>query len=245
MKTQQIISFTLFYSLLTTIHIVVSTFEIGQISYLTKPLLMLILGVFFYRNAPKPLTKLGKITLFALFFSWLGDVLLMFQEFKPIYFLLGLVSFLIAHLCYIFAFTKTPKSAKGSTKILTAASFVYILVGIGSISFLKEGLGDMLIPVIVYSLTIIVMNIMAVSRYGKVSNSSFWWVMIGAISFLISDSLIAVNKFYAPIPAPSFWIMSTYCLGQLLIVVGILRQLQTLGIFGSLLPKIEEQGERT
>ncbi|MGB0929678.1 MAG: lysoplasmalogenase [Chitinophagales bacterium] len=212
------------YGLLTTVHIVASSFEIASLAYITKPLLMLFLALFFYRNAPKPLTQLSKVTLYALFFSWLGDVLLMFQNHQAIYFMLGLVSFLIAHLCYIFAFTKTPKPSKGSIKIVAAASFVYLLVGMGSINFLKDGLGDMLIPVIVYSLTIIGMNVMAVSRYKKVSNSSFWWVMIGAISFLISDSLIAVNKFYTPIPAPSFWIMSTYCLGQFLIVIGILKQ---------------------
>lgn len=227
MKTQQILPFVLFYGLLTTIHIAVSSFEIGQLAYFTKPLLMLVLGIYFYQNTPKPLTSLSKITLFALFFSWWGDVLLLFQTYQDIYFLFGLVSFLIAHICYIFAFTKTPKSAKGSTKILTAASFVYLLVGAGSISFLKDGLGEMLIPVIVYSLTIIVMNIMAVNRYRKVIDSSFKWVFMGAISFLISDSLIAINKFYTPIAAPSFWIMSTYCLGQFLIVVGILKQLHT------------------
>ncbi len=223
MKTQKIIPFSIFFSLLTAAHIAVSV-ETTFLAYLTKPMLMLVLGIFFYQNAPKPLATLSKITLFALFFSWLGDVLLMFQEYKSIFFLLGLVSFLIAHLFYIFAFTKTPKSAKGSSKVLVVAVPVYILIGVGSISFLKEGLGEMLIPVIVYSTTIIVMNIMAVSRYGKVSNSSFWWVMIGAISFLVSDSLIAINKFYAPIAAPSFWIMSTYCLGQFLIVIGILKQ---------------------
>ncbi len=225
MKNQQISRFALSYGILTTIHIAVSSFEVSILAYLTKPLLMIFLALFFYRNIPRPLDRLSKVTIYALFFSWLGDVLLMFQNYQAIYFLFGLVSFLIAHLCYIFAFSKTPKSPKGSTKTLAVASFVYFLVGVGSISFLQDGLGDMLIPVIVYSLTIIIMNIMAVARYGKVSNSSFWWVMFGAISFLISDSLIAVNKFYTPIPAPSFWIMSTYCLGQFLIVIGILKQL--------------------
>ncbi|MFK7904651.1 MAG: lysoplasmalogenase [Chitinophagales bacterium] len=226
MKTQQILPFALFYGLLTTIHIAVSSFEIGQLAYFTKPLLMLVLGVYFYQNTPKPLATLSKITLFALFFSWLGDVFLLFQAYQDIYFLLGLVSFLIAHICYIFAFTQTPKSAKSSIKVVLPAAFGYFLLGASALFFLKEGLGSMFIPVIVYSLTIVLMNIMAVNRYGKVATSSFQWVLFGAIAFLISDSLIAVNKFYTPIAAPSFWIMSTYCLGQFLIVIGILKQLK-------------------
>ena len=218
--------FILSYSLLTALYIAASSFGIAPLAYVTKPLLMLFLAVFFYRNAPKPLNRLGKITIYALFFSWLGDVLLMFQQYQAIYFLLGLVSFLVAHLCYIFAFTQTPKSPKSSVKVLAIATLVYLFFGFLSMSFLKEGLGKMFVPVIVYSLTIIAMNLAAVNRYGKVEISSFSWVMIGAISFLISDSLIAFNKFYSPIPAPSFWIMSTYCLGQFLIVVGILKQLR-------------------
>lgn len=217
--------FAVFFSILTALHIAASSFAVAYVPYFTKPVLMLFLALFFYRNAPKPLSRLSKVTLYALFFSWLGDVLLMFQGFQAIYFLLGLVSFLLAHLCYIFALSQTPKSQKSSSKIVMGASLLYVLIGIGSITLLKDGLGSMFIPVVVYAATIIGMNLAAVSRYGKVSSTSFWWVMFGAVSFLISDSLLGINKFHTPIPAPSLLVMSTYCLGQFMIVGGILQQL--------------------
>lgn len=222
-----LVPFSIFYAVLTAFHILASSYgDIQPLPYFTKPLLMFSLGIFFYQVAPKPLEALGKLVLLALFLSWLGDVLLMFQNYEQLYFLLGLISFLLAHICYVFAFTKTPKTAKSSWKPSLLATIVYLLIGFVSISYLKAGLGAMLIPVIVYSLTIILMNIMAVNRLDKVNTTSFWWVLIGAVSFLISDSILAINKFHSPIAAASFWIMATYCFGQYAIAVGILKQLE-------------------
>ncbi len=228
MKTNipHLIPFSIFYGLLTALHILVSSYGFEPLPYFTKPLLMLSLGIFFYRTSPRPLAALSKIVLAALFFSWLGDVLLMFQNYEQLYFLLGLISFLLAHICYVLAFTKTPKTAKSSWKPLVIATIVYLSIGFVSINYLRSGLGTMLIPVIVYSLTIILMNIMAVNRLGKVKTDSFWWVFIGAISFLVSDSILAINKFHSPIAAASFCIMATYCFGQYAIVVGVLNQLE-------------------
>lgn len=61
----------------------------------------------------------------------------------------------------------------------------------------------------------------AMERYGKCNSESFWQVYIGAVFFLISDSMIAINKFYQPIEEAGIIIMGTYCIAQLLIVMGI------------------------
>ena len=49
------------------------------------------------------------------------------------------------------------------------------------------------------------------------------YVFFGAIAFVISDSILAINKFYAPFEKSSFFIMLTYLVAQYLIVVGILK----------------------
>jgi uncharacterized membrane protein YhhN len=49
------------------------------------------------------------------------------------------------------------------------------------------------------------------------------YILIGAIVFVSSDSILAFNKFYAPITHASFFIMVTYCMAQYLIVKGILK----------------------
>ena len=84
----------------------------------------------------------------------------------------------------------------------------------------------MRLPVIVYLLAIAVMVITTLFRRGKVPARSFWWVFGGAVLFMISDSLIAIEKFYGPIPLREWWVMSTYLAAQYLIVEGLLFELR-------------------
>ena len=78
-------------------------------------------------------------------------------------------------------------------------------------------------PVVAYAAVIQAMVIAAVFRWGRTANASFWAVFAGALLFMISDSLIAVNKFYTPLDGASQWIMTTYLSGQFLIVFGLLK----------------------
>src|SRR5262245_58206813 len=69
------------------------------LQYICKPLIIPALaGYFLYDKMQHDLTKW---ILFALFFSWMGDILLMFDGINELYFLLGLSSFLLAHIFYI------------------------------------------------------------------------------------------------------------------------------------------------
>ena len=58
---------------------------------------------------------------------------------------------------------------------------------------------------------------------GMVNQTSYNLVFIGAIFFMLSDSILAANKFYQPIPLSNISIMVTYALAQYLIVLGILK----------------------
>jgi uncharacterized membrane protein YhhN len=90
--------------------------------------------------------------------------------------------------------------------------------------FLKDGLHDMLIPVMVYMFVILLMATTAFLRKGIVNNLSYTLVFVGAIFFMISDSLLALNKFHEPLPFSNISIMLTYSIAQYLIVLGILKQ---------------------
>ncbi|MEO5787784.1 lysoplasmalogenase [Gelidibacter sp.] len=94
----------------------------------------------------------------------------------------------------------------------------------GLFYLLKNNLGDLLIPVVFYILVILLMIISAFLRQKKVSQKSFIFVFIGAILFVISDSILALNKFYMPLPFSSISIMLTYGLAQFFIVLGLLKQ---------------------
>ncbi|MFM8914325.1 MAG: lysoplasmalogenase family protein, partial [Flammeovirgaceae bacterium] len=66
------------------------------------------------------------------------------------------------------------------------------------------------------------LSITALFRYGRTTSKSFTYVMMGALLFMTSDSLLAINKFLNPLPLSGISIMLTYCLAQYLIVEGII-----------------------
>ena len=70
------------------------------------------------------------------------------------------------------------------------------------------------------------MGIFAAFRYKKVSPASFNFILIGAIFFMLSDTLLAFNKFTNPLPLAGFLIMSTYIVAQYLIAEGSIEQLK-------------------
>ena len=82
----------------------------------------------------------------------------------------------------------------------------------------------MLVPVIIYILVILTMAISASLRKGSVSTFSYNLILLGALLFVISDSFLAINKFYIKVPSEHIIIMSTYAFAQYCIVMGILKQ---------------------
>lgn len=188
--------------------------------YFTKPLIVGSLIAYFIPHS-KHLGKSTKnLTLLALVFSVIGDMFLMFTDVSPNYFTSGLVAFLLAHVMYILVFLKKRNIT------VKPYSVILFFVIYGGILFyvLKDGLGDMLIPVILYMLVILTMAVTAFWRKGNVGKKSFYLVFIGALFFIFSDSLIALDKFLMPIPLARTGIILSYAFAQLLIVSGIIKQ---------------------
>jgi uncharacterized membrane protein YhhN len=88
---------------------------------------------------------------------------------------------------------------------------------------LYPGLGGMLLPVLAYMVVLLSMGIWAHKRRGATTAVSFTLVSAGAMLFVISDGLIAINKFAFEIPAERILVMSTYIAAQYLIVQGLLK----------------------
>ena len=208
-RNQTVIFFTL-----SLINIISGIIENEWLGYLSKPLLMIALGFFYFQHSRTNFNKRDRIVLSALFFSCLGDTFLMFQKQNHLYFLLGLGSFLLAQLCYVILFQQDGKSLY--FRWLPFISYSCLLL-----FFLINKLpGEFKIPILVYSAVITLMGIRASER--KVSDKSYQCVLIGAILFIISDSLIALSKFVVDIPLSGLWIMATYVVAQYLIVQGLL-----------------------
>ena len=184
----------------------------------SKPMLMPALIFFIYHQSKGYVTKRTILVVLALIFSWLGDLALM-KDGEDLYFMLGLGAFMLAQLTYTYvyyksAFQKPEFQLMPLLPILTFTIFLLAYV-------LRGAPADMLIPIVVYAICLTAMASMARLRMGLTSNFSFQWVMIGSLLFVISDSAIAIDKFYRPIPYDSVVIMSTYIAAQVLIVIGI------------------------
>ncbi len=156
----------------------------------------------------------------ALICSLCGDVLLLFTDKSQLFFMMGLVMFLLAHIMYIIVFLKK-RDNQGKNWYFGASTLVY---GFGLFYLLHSGLGNMLIPVVMYMLIILLMSNAAYLRSKNVSEISYMLIFIGSLFFMLSDSLLAINMFYKKLPLSHIWVMVTYAIAQLLIVYGILTQ---------------------
>lgn len=221
MLTKTETKFTILFVVLVIAELISGSIEsFSAWRYVTKPSLLVALILYFYFNSAELNPKTKILTLIALIFSLAGDVLLMFDDQLPVFFIAGLVAFLLAHVFYIVIFWSERNSK------INPFGFIVILAmyTIGLFYLLITNLGDLLIPVVFYVIVILMMAVTAFLRQKKVSKISFIFVFLGAILFVISDSILAVNKFYLPIRFSNISIMLTYALAQYFIVLGLLKQ---------------------
>lgn len=207
----------LFLFVLVSITELVSvTIGFPKVHTITKPLILPMLIAYLMAA-----TELRNRYFFgAMVFCWAGDVLLMFSGEK--FFIFGLVAFLTGHLLYVVSYRQM-KNSYGDGFLSTQKlrfSFPIILAGTGLVVVLFPYLGGMKIPVMIYALVITVMALQALFRYGFTEKKSFYLVFVGALFFMLSDSLLAINKFMNPLPVASLLVMSTYILAQYLIAEG-------------------------
>lgn len=163
-------------------------------------------------------SALGILLVLALALSTTGDVFLALQDEKR-WFVFGLGSFLLAHLAFIaiFAWVITHFGARMDMARLIMVALVVVMAVVLFLR-LKDGLGDMLVPVAVYMAVIVVMTACAL-----VVPASTPWIALGAVLFMVSDAMIAVSRFGAPFPMAHHLIWGTYYLAQYFLMVGILR----------------------
>jgi uncharacterized membrane protein YhhN len=193
--------------------------------YFFKPLIIIWLMAWFVLQLRYAQSILKKWIIFALFFSWLGDLLLMFHQEDSIFFLLGLSSFLIAHIFYIlfFHFVRIKEMVKSRWYLLLIVAIYYAVI----ISLLSPYLGEMKLPVRIYAVVISFMFMLAMHMLFIKNKTTGLWMMAGAFLFVVSDSLLAINKFFQPFEMAGFFVISTYGLAQLFITEGAIRYISS------------------
>jgi uncharacterized membrane protein YhhN len=214
-----------FFLLILIIHIAGIYTGYEMVETFTKPLLMMVLAGYFIGNTKSFSSGIKKWIILSLIFSWIGDSLLMFVSSDKAFFLAGLAAFLVAHVFYIFFFNAVRIQEKVKGKIfLLLLVFIYYA---GLMSILTPWLGSMKLPVRVYGVVICFMLMLAMHMFFIKNKSAGWKMFCGALLFVLSDSVLAVNKFYSPFTEADIIIMLTYGLAQLLIVQGAIEYIRS------------------
>jgi alkylglycerol monooxygenase len=177
--------------------------HMAELHRVFKPLAMVLAIAFVLQRG-----RIQWLLVGALAFSLVGDVLL------PANFIPGLVSFLVAHLCYIALFKQdAPWFASGKALACT------LLVAALMYAALFPHLAPVLqVAVAAYAVVIASMAAQAIGRATVLREAGSLGVAIGAAFFMLSDSILAINKFALPVPMAEFLVLATYYAAQVLIV---------------------------
>ena len=204
------------YAVAALLNVIGQLLDGHVLDVLTKPFLMPLLLAFLLVST-RPDTRLLRLTAAALVFAWLGDLFLIPDG--DSWFMLGLLAFLGAQICYCIAFATRFDDSPLRRNRWWALPFVgwwgLLLVALG------PDLGGMLVPVAVYGAVLCTMAALATGVHRV--------TMVGALLFLCSDSALAATSLSdrITIPAADAVVMITYTVGQALIVLGVLAASQT------------------
>ncbi|USQ80989.1 lysoplasmalogenase [Ornithinimicrobium faecis] len=200
---------------LAAVHLVWQLTDQSAYARVSQWFLMPVLAVFLLvRTRGVERTRLVRLTLVALGFSWLGDTAPSLVE-GDTAFLVMVGFFLVAQVVYIVAFW--PHRDQSVLRQRRALLLPYAVAIVALVLACAPHAGTLLVPVLAYGLLLGAMAVLATGL-----NSLVW---AGGALFLVSDGLIAMNAF-APwwdLPGQGFWVMLTYIAAQLLIVLGVLR----------------------
>jgi uncharacterized membrane protein YhhN len=181
--------------------------------FASKPLAMLALMAWTLRAAPVPSARYRGLIAAGLLCSLVGDVLLLWPESL---FVAGLLAFLVAHVCYLTAF-RTDGGERPSPLLLFPLGAVAVAV----LAVTWKALGPLRLPVVVYMAVIVAMWWAALGRHHALRNRSAILAAAGATAFVASDGLLALNRFWKPLPAAALLVLIPYYAAQLLLAASV------------------------
>lgn len=224
MKKNTSLTMHLLFSIIVIVELLGRLLDNIRMEYFVKPLIMIWIAVYFLLSARKSTFTIP--VLLAFFFSWLGDNLLMLSGKNELFFYAGVGGFFFAQLTYIITFIKFSESGgRGFLQKHPWVSVFFMIYLAGILFLLFPGMEGVMKPVItVYALSLVLMSMMALNRCGRVGARSFRLVFIGSLFFLLSDSMIALNKFHSVLPLAGFLIMITYITAQYMIMRGLILE---------------------
>jgi len=142
-----------------------------------------------------------------------GDTYLMLPSDK---FINGLISFFVAHLFYIAAFMSDGGIPRNILFVIPG-----LLVGIIYLRVLLPKTGGMSIPVVFYTVVLVLLLWFSLERISYSGSESSELALAGAIFFLISDAILGINRFVKNSKGAQVTLLASYYLAQLLLASSV------------------------
>ena len=179
--------------------------------YVFKPLTVVLVLLIALQTKHTTATHYRQLIVAGLICSLAGDVLLMLPRER---FVAGLVCFLLAHLCYIAAFT-----TDGARVFSVWGAVILVLYGALMLRVLWPHLGKLKAPVSVYVAAILLMAWQALNRWTATGDAGSALALAGALLFVASDSTLAWNRFRDEFRSAQVVVLGTYFAAQWLIAL--------------------------
>lgn len=210
--TRQIL---LAYCIISLCHVTGIAAKMEVVTHITKPMLIPVLLVA-WMHATKLKTSFSLWISAALIFCWLGDILLM----EGSWFVYGLADFLMGHIFYIISIMKITGKRAIIRPWLALPILVYLFA---LMSLLFPYLNEMKLPVVLYAIIISSFLLLCLNTFRKTTYRIALYLSVGAALFVLSDSILAINKFAVKIPLSGIWVMTTYCSAQYLLIFAAIQ----------------------
>lgn len=197
-----------------------------RLEWIAKPGAMLCLSLWFGTHFSLPFTTAGGIFLLGLLFSLAGDIFLLLDR---QHFIKGLLAFLLAHLAYITVFNLSGLilDMKSVALALPLAVVVWLLLRRITGALRASGRASLIPPVAVYAVVLMLTcwSALVTNLRPEWLGPAAWYATLGGVLFLLSDSLLALDRFVKPITHGRFWTMLTYHWAQFLLAFSVLAHL--------------------
>jgi uncharacterized membrane protein YhhN len=201
------------FGITSIIHLIVILLKRETVRMVSKALLMPLLGLWYVFSTQAPLATM----IFAFFFCWGGDLFLLKKKKLSVLFL-GLLSFLLGHVCYIITMIGVIDNFHIFIFIISALLIIPLAVlDFKIINFNKK----LLPPVTAYCAVIIAMVLCAEQVLLNAPGAPGLLVFAGALCFIASDSLLSFFTFRGMTSRANFAVMATYIAAQAGIAAGV------------------------
>lgn len=213
-------SFSVIFLIVLFVDLVFTNIDyLYEYRYFTKPWIIITLVIHFYYNSLHLLPKERILVFLALTFSLIADFILITDSITSL--ITGMSMFILAKICYAILFSFKARFDIDRLLPFLAVVLMYCLF---IMYYLYEGVGELFFPVVIYIFVTLTMTKMAYLRYNMVNKKSFYFVLAGAVLFMVSETIMAFYSFYKPLPYTYTSVLLTYGLSQFFVISGIILQ---------------------